>query len=239
MILENLCAFMQKPEEGSISHRVQRLAKYRFLKKQYDLLLNADDLDAMWVCLRENCVIDDATGLGIVNASENSSNKPEKTVKSVNFHRFLLGCSYLGTCFHYVIEDVVSIIKTLGTDSSAHTIGVSHCSTISNCLYNFTGKLDQDPALDTARPLILVTITKLLREEAYSLQILSCWSTVLQSLVNQLLQGSLRKFYAQIAMPMEKMERINVKTGTQGETRKQCALGALFHKRAYGVGVFL
>jgi hypothetical protein len=25
-------------------------------------LLNADDLDAMWVCLRENCVIDDATG---------------------------------------------------------------------------------------------------------------------------------------------------------------------------------
>ncbi|KAK6914531.1 Protein of unknown function DUF936, plant [Dillenia turbinata] len=51
-----------KPEEGSISYRVQRLAKYRFLKKQSDLLLNADDLDAMWVCLRENCVIDDAIG---------------------------------------------------------------------------------------------------------------------------------------------------------------------------------
>lgn len=33
-----------------------------FLQKQSDLLLNADDLDAMWVCLRENCVIDDATG---------------------------------------------------------------------------------------------------------------------------------------------------------------------------------
>jgi len=31
-------------------------------QKQSDLLLNADDLDAMWVCLRENCVIDDATG---------------------------------------------------------------------------------------------------------------------------------------------------------------------------------
>ncbi|THF97540.1 hypothetical protein TEA_018372 [Camellia sinensis var. sinensis] len=51
-----------KPEEGSISHRVQRVAKYRFLKKQSDLLLNADDLDAMWVCFKENCVIDDATG---------------------------------------------------------------------------------------------------------------------------------------------------------------------------------
>ncbi|GKV38994.1 hypothetical protein SLEP1_g46838 [Rubroshorea leprosula] len=54
--------YKKKPEEGSISQRVQRLAKYRFLKKQSDLLLNADDLDAMWVCLRENCVIDDTTG---------------------------------------------------------------------------------------------------------------------------------------------------------------------------------
>ncbi|KAK4382716.1 putative serine/threonine-protein phosphatase 2A regulatory subunit B'' subunit TON2 [Sesamum angolense] len=59
--------YKKKPEEGSISHRVQRLAKYRFLKKQSDLLLNADDLDAMWVCLRENCVIDDATGAEKMN----------------------------------------------------------------------------------------------------------------------------------------------------------------------------
>ncbi|KAL8162245.1 hypothetical protein V2J09_013734 [Rumex salicifolius] len=59
--------YKRKPEEGSISNRVQRLAKYRFLKKQTDLLLNADDLDAMWVCLRENCVIDDATGAEKMN----------------------------------------------------------------------------------------------------------------------------------------------------------------------------
>ncbi|CAL5337836.1 unnamed protein product [Camellia sinensis] len=59
--------YKKKPEEGSISHRVQRLAKYRFLRKQSDLLLNADDLDAMWVCLRENCVIDDATGAEKMN----------------------------------------------------------------------------------------------------------------------------------------------------------------------------
>lgn len=59
--------YKKKPEEGSISHRVQRLAKYRFLKKQSDLLLNADDLDAMWVCLRENCVIDDATNAEKMN----------------------------------------------------------------------------------------------------------------------------------------------------------------------------
>ncbi|GJR04061.1 probable serine/threonine-protein phosphatase 2A regulatory subunit B'' subunit TON2 [Tanacetum coccineum] len=42
-----------KPEDSSISHKVQRLANYRFLKKQADLLLNADDLDAMWVCLKK------------------------------------------------------------------------------------------------------------------------------------------------------------------------------------------
>ncbi|KAI7994687.1 putative serine/threonine-protein phosphatase 2A regulatory subunit B'' subunit TON2 [Camellia lanceoleosa] len=36
-------------------------------EKQSDLLLNADDLDAMWVCLRENCVIDDATGAEKMN----------------------------------------------------------------------------------------------------------------------------------------------------------------------------
>ncbi|GJU03544.1 probable serine/threonine-protein phosphatase 2A regulatory subunit B'' subunit TON2 [Tanacetum coccineum] len=59
--------YKKKPEDGSISHKVQRLAKYRFLKKQSDLLLNADDLDAMWVCLRENCVIDDATGAEKMN----------------------------------------------------------------------------------------------------------------------------------------------------------------------------
>ncbi|XP_042415700.1 probable serine/threonine-protein phosphatase 2A regulatory subunit B'' subunit TON2 isoform X2 [Zingiber officinale] len=59
--------YKKKPEEGSISHRVQGLAKYRFLKKQSEILLNADDLDAMWACLRENCVIDDATGAEKMN----------------------------------------------------------------------------------------------------------------------------------------------------------------------------
>ncbi|RVX22363.1 putative serine/threonine-protein phosphatase 2A regulatory subunit B'' subunit TON2 [Vitis vinifera] len=38
-----------------------------YKKKQSDLLLNADDLDAMWVCLRENCVIDDATNAEKMN----------------------------------------------------------------------------------------------------------------------------------------------------------------------------
>lgn len=41
---------------------MQYLKKLCDRQKQSDLLLNADDLDAMWVCLRENCMIDDATG---------------------------------------------------------------------------------------------------------------------------------------------------------------------------------
>ncbi|KAI5558243.1 hypothetical protein BDE02_17G027300 [Populus trichocarpa] len=44
------------------------------------------------------------------------------------------------------------------------------------------------------------------------------------SFVNQLLQGSLENFFAEFADSMEKMGRINVKTGTVGEIRKQCAV---------------
>ena len=32
------------------------------MQKQTDILLNSDDLDAMWLILRENSVIDEATG---------------------------------------------------------------------------------------------------------------------------------------------------------------------------------
>ncbi|KAJ0914907.1 putative guanylate cyclase activating protein [Helianthus annuus] len=59
--------YKKKPEDGSISHTVQRLAKYRFLKKQSDILLNADDLDTLWLCLRENCLVDEITGSVKVN----------------------------------------------------------------------------------------------------------------------------------------------------------------------------
>ncbi|GJS11177.1 kinase-like domain, phloem protein 2-like protein [Tanacetum coccineum] len=40
-------------------------------EKQSDLLLNADDLDTMWVCLRDNCVIDDANGAEKIHSSPN------------------------------------------------------------------------------------------------------------------------------------------------------------------------
>ncbi|KAL1298925.1 hypothetical protein HN51_043213 [Arachis hypogaea] len=136
--------------------------------------------------------------------------------------------------------------------SGAHTIGVSHCSTISNRLYNFTGKLDEDPALDSEYAQNLKKFkcksindnTTLIEMDpgsrktfdlGYYNQVVKrrglftsdsqlLVNSVTNSLVNQLLQGSLRNFHAQFAISMEKMGRINVKTGTQGEIRKQCAL---------------
>lgn len=59
--------YKKKPAEGSIGSKVQRLARFSFLKKQTEQLLNADDLDTMWVCLRENCVVDDSTGAEKMN----------------------------------------------------------------------------------------------------------------------------------------------------------------------------
>ena len=44
-----------------MGHRFERLNVIQ-MQKQTEQLLNADDLDTMWVCLRENCVVDDATG---------------------------------------------------------------------------------------------------------------------------------------------------------------------------------
>lgn len=42
--------------------------------------------------------------------------------------------------------------------------------------------------------------------------------------IKQLLQGSNQNFHAEFAKAMEKMGRINVKTGSSGQIRKHCAV---------------
>ncbi|XP_054813625.1 peroxidase 3-like [Prosopis cineraria] len=143
-------------------------------------------------------------------------------------------------------------LKDLVLLSGAHTIGVSHCSPFSNRLYNFTGKGDQDPSLDSEYAENLkkfkcktstdnttlvemdpgsrktfdlsyyVHVVK--RRGLFESDAALLNNPVTKSLVNLLLQGSMENFFAEFAKSMEKMIQINVLTGTQGQIRKHCAL---------------
>ncbi|KAK0589592.1 hypothetical protein LWI29_016107 [Acer saccharum] len=146
-------------------------------------------------------------------------------------------------------------LKDLVLLSGAHTIGIAHCPSFSNRLYNFTGvggQNDQDPALDSeyaanlkankcrtptdnttkvemdpgSRKTFDLSYYTLLLKRRGLFQSDSALTTNSATLnfINQLLQGSVENFFAEFAKSMEKMGRINVKTGTVGEIRKQCAV---------------
>ncbi|THG21580.1 hypothetical protein TEA_025262 [Camellia sinensis var. sinensis] len=152
-------------------------------------------------------------------------------------------------------------LKDLVLLSGAHTIGVAHCSSFSNRLYNFTGVGDQDPALDSeyaanlkARKCKTSTDNTTLVEmdpgsfrtfdlDYYTLVLkrrglfqsdsaLRTSSTT-KTYITQLLSGSLQNFYSEFALSMEKMGRVGVKTGSAGQIRKHCAVrrGVGFDRR--------
>ncbi|KAF5187333.1 Peroxidase [Thalictrum thalictroides] len=136
--------------------------------------------------------------------------------------------------------------------SGAHTIGISHCSSFTNRLYNFTGRGDQDPSLDSEyaanlkarkcktlndnttivemdpgsfRTFDLSYYTLLLKRRGLfqSDAALTTDSTSKQ-FITQLVHGPLPVFLEEFAKSMEKMGAVGVKTGTNGEIRKHCAL---------------
>ncbi|GAA0186220.1 peroxidase [Lithospermum erythrorhizon] len=137
--------------------------------------------------------------------------------------------------------------------SGAHTIGVSHCSSFTTRLYNFSGVLgNQDPSLDSEyatnlksrKCLSLNDTTTLVEMDPGSVRTfdLSYYTLLLKrrglfqsdaalttssntaSIINQLLQGGLQNFYAEFAKSMEKMGRVEVLTGSAGEIRRNCAI---------------
>ncbi|KAL8474377.1 hypothetical protein ACS0TY_031009 [Phlomoides rotata] len=141
--------------------------------------------------------------------------------------------------------------KDLVVLSGAHTIGISHCSSFTNRLYNFSGRGDQDPALDSeyaanlkARKCRSINSTTKVEMDPGSFKTfdLSYYKLVLKrrglfqsdaalltdsrttSFITQLVGGSLQNFYKEFTASMEKMNLIEPKTGSAGEIRKHCAL---------------
>ncbi|KAI3931582.1 hypothetical protein MKW92_011184 [Papaver armeniacum] len=134
--------------------------------------------------------------------------------------------------------------------SGAHTIGVSFCSSFTNRLYNFTGKGDSDPTLDSeyvprlkskCKPNDEVQTAemdpgsfKTFDSSYYSLVIkrrglFQSDSALLNDAVTkayvkrQATKRGSPTFFKDFAKSMEKMNAIDVLTGKAGEIRKHCA----------------
>ncbi|KAJ0054411.1 hypothetical protein Pint_02065 [Pistacia integerrima] len=140
-------------------------------------------------------------------------------------------------------------VKDLAVLSGGHTIGVSHCSSFTRRLYNFTGNGDADPSLDPkyaahlrvkCKPEDVNTIVemdpgsfKTFDEDYYTL--VSKRRGLFQSdaaLLNDEYTRNYVKLQAathgssfanDFAKSMVKMGKIGVLTGGAGEIRKQCA----------------
>ncbi|XP_010931832.1 peroxidase 3 [Elaeis guineensis] len=135
--------------------------------------------------------------------------------------------------------------------SGAHTIGIGHCSSFSSRLYNFTGKGGQDPSLDRFYAANLKKACKSLNDNVTFVEMdpgsfrtfdLGYYKNVLKrrglfqsdaalitnaptkSSIMNLVNSPPEVFFQEFALSMEKMGRIEVKAGTTGEIRKNCAV---------------
>ncbi|KAH0436315.1 hypothetical protein IEQ34_026419 [Dendrobium chrysotoxum] len=135
--------------------------------------------------------------------------------------------------------------------SGGHTIGISHCSSFSERLYNFSGKGDTDPSLDklyaenlkkkkcrlsndsvsfvemdpgSFRTFDLGYYRNLLKRRGlFQSDAALITNSDTKSFIIELVKNH-KKFPRGFALSMEKMGRIEVKTGFEGEIRKNCAV---------------
>lgn len=135
--------------------------------------------------------------------------------------------------------------------SGGHTIGISHCSSFGERLYNFSGNGDTDPSLDKSYAENLKKKKcKFLNDSVSFVEMdpgsfktfdLSYYRNLLKrrglfqsdaalittsdtkSFILELVKDY-KKFSRGFALSMEKMGRIEVKTGFEGEIRKNCVV---------------
>jgi len=174
----------------------------------------------------------------ISNATQALNNIPAPTF---NF-------SNLTTSFARVGLNVTDLVLLSG----AHTIGIGHCSSFSNRLYNFTGAGDEDPSLDSEYaanlkefkctvPNDTVTFVEmdpgsvrtfdthyynllLKRRGLFHSDAALTTDSNAKDFIANLVNGPPSNFFSAFGLSMEKMGRAHVKTGTEGEIRKHCAL---------------
>ena len=131
----------------------------------------------------------------------------------------------------------------------AHTIGIGHCNLFSNRLYNFTGKGDQDPSLNTTYAEFLKTKCQSLSDTTTTVEMDPGSSTKFDSdYYPNLLQNKglfqsdaalltqeqsediakelvdQNKFFTEFAQSMKRMGAIEVLTGSAGEIRNKCSV---------------
>ncbi|WCJ21435.1 Peroxidase superfamily protein [Euphorbia peplus] len=131
--------------------------------------------------------------------------------------------------------------------SGGHTIGLAHCPTFSNRLYNFTGVGDQDPSLDATYAAFLKTKCRSLADTTTTVELdpgsslsfdkdyyvilkenkglLQSDAALLTTKISKNIVGELTnsdKFFTEFAQSMVRMGAVEVLTGTQGNIRHKC-----------------